>query len=164
MQKSKKIITILGIDPGIATTGYGIIQKHKSQLTYQKHNTIETKPNIPFPKRLLVIHKELKKIVSKHKPDIVAVEKLYFYKNVKTALQVGEARGVIILTVMQQKMPLYEYTPLQIKQAITGYGKAEKHQIQQMVKTLLKLKRIPKPDDAADALAIAICCAHSIQP
>jgi len=173
---------ILGIDPGTAITGYGVItaignwqlaigklqkveikkRKQSDTLKLIDYGCIITKPDIDTSKRLLVLAKELKKIIKKYKPDVMAVEDIFFFKNLKTAIKVSQARGVILLTGEQAKLPVFEYTPLQVKQAIVGYGRAEKRQVQKMVKNLLKLKEIPKSDDAADALAIAICCGHSI--
>jgi len=157
--KNEKII--LGIDPGLATVGYGLIKQEKGKLFIINYGIISTHASHNFETRLFQIHKELEKIIKKYKPDTIAVEELFFCKNVKTAIKVGQARGVILLTAQIQNVLIHEYTPLQVKQAITGYGRADKNQIQQMVKTILKLKDIPKPDDAADALAIAITCAHS---
>lgn len=154
---------ILGIDPGLSDTGYGIIQKNNNKLALIGYGCITTDKSNKFQNRLGAISKELKKIIQKFKPDIAAVEELFFCKNVKTALLVNQARGAIIVTLDSAHTPMYEYTPLEVKQAITGYGKASKFQIQQMVKALLGLKVIPAPDHAADALAIAICCAHTIQ-
>ncbi|HEX9664439.1 MAG TPA: crossover junction endodeoxyribonuclease RuvC [Patescibacteria group bacterium] len=160
MPRLKQII--LGIDPGVATTGYGIIEKIVSQLTLIDYGCILTKAKTPLPERFQTIHQELKKIIKKYNPSVVAVEELFFFKNVKTALIVGQARGVVLLTAIQKNLPVYEYTPLQVKQATTTYGRADKQQVQQMVKAILNLKEIPKPDDAADALAVAICCANSL--
>ena len=154
---------ILGIDPGFAITGFGLIEKQGNDLKILDYGCITTKAGEDFSLRLKVIHEELEKIIKKYKPKVVAVEQLFFAKNVKTALLVGQARGVVLLSAIEKKLPLYEYTPLQVKQAITGYGAAQKKQIQQMVKIILGLKEVPKPDDAADALAIAICCAHSLK-
>jgi len=153
---------ILGIDPGLATTGFGIISDDKNKITLIAYGCVKTKANLPHAERLKQISAELKKIISKQKPNAIAVEQLFFYNNAKTAFAVGEARGVIILTACQSNLPIYEYTPLQVKQAVSAYGRAGKEQVQKMVKLLLKMKEIPKPDDAADALAIAICCANSI--
>lgn len=125
------------------------------------YGVIRTSTKLPFVERLNKIHKELKRIIKKYRPTRIAVEEIYFAKNAKTALKVGQARGVALLTTIQAKIPVYEFTPLQVKQAITGYGRASKSQMQKMVKVLLSLENIPKPDDAADALATAICCAHS---
>jgi len=157
---SNKII--LGIDPGLATTGYGVVIKEKNNFLVVNYGTIDTLPKLKFAQRLEHIHQELSGIIKKYKPDIFGIEELFFAKNVKTALSVGQARGVMMLTAMQSKLDIYEYTPLQVKQALTGYGRADKNQIQQMVKIVLNLKQIPKPDDAADALAIAVCCGNSI--
>ncbi|MFZ5559324.1 MAG: crossover junction endodeoxyribonuclease RuvC [Patescibacteria group bacterium] len=155
---------ILGIDPGTATTGFGLVKKDKSKLKLVKYGLITTPANLSTAKRLNKLHKELTFLMKKEKPKIIAVEDIFFFKNLKTAIKVSQARGVILLTAEKLKIPIFEYTPLQVKQAITSYGRAEKIQVQKMVKTLLNLKEIPRPDDAADALAVAICCAHSIGP
>jgi len=161
MIKKDKLI-ILGIDPGIADTGYGIISKNKQgQLICLGYGSVNTKAMLPMADRLEIISKELTKIINQHKPSLIAIEQLFFCKNVKTALIVGQARGVILLTAKQNKLPIVEFTPLQVKQAVAAYGQASKLQVQKMVKLLLKLKQIPKPDDAADALAIAICATNS---
>ena len=160
MPISKKQI-ILGIDPGLADTGYGVIEKFGQNLKMITCGSIKTSAKDNFVDRLNQIHKELVKIIKKYKPDIVSVEQLFFCKNVKTALLVGQARGVCVMTIADNNLPIYEYTPLQVKQALTSYGKADKNQVGQMVKILLKLSKIPKPDDAADALAVAITCANS---
>ncbi|MBT3690174.1 crossover junction endodeoxyribonuclease RuvC [bacterium] len=157
---SKKQI-ILGIDPGLADTGFGVISKEGQTLTMLDCGSIKTKPQTEFMDRLKIINFELKKIIKKHKPDIAAVEELFFCKNAKTALLVGQARGVCLLTIAEAKIEFTEFTPLQIKQAITGYGKADKNQVGQMVKFFLNLKEVPKPDDAADALGAAITCANT---
>jgi crossover junction endodeoxyribonuclease RuvC len=153
---------ILGVDPGLATTGFGVINNDKNKPSLIAYGCILTKCGIPHAERLKHISEELKKIIKKYQPNAIAVEQLFFYNNAKTAFAVGEARGVIILTACQNRLPIFEYTPLQVKQAVSAYGKADKLQVQKMVKLLLNLKEIPKPDDAADALAIAICCANSI--
>lgn len=158
---NKKTI-ILGIDPGLADTGYGIIERNK-ELKYIDHGCIKTKKGLAMEKRLEEIYKELRKVIKKYSPDVIAVEKLFFCKNVKTALSVGQAKGVILLTASQANAEIYEFTPLQVKQAVVSYGQASKQQVQKMVKLILNLKEIPKPDDAADALGIAICCAHSLK-
>lgn len=151
---------IFGIDPGTATTGYGLIDVDGSKLKVGTCGCILTPAKQNQAMRLAHIYSELDRLIKKEKPDVVAIEKLFFINNIKTAMTVGEARGVCLLVAEQCKVPIFEYTPLQVKQALTGYGKAEKKQIQMMVKMLLKLKEIPKPDDMADALAIAITHAH----
>ncbi|HDH31760.1 MAG TPA: crossover junction endodeoxyribonuclease RuvC [Candidatus Wolfebacteria bacterium] len=152
---------ILGIDPGIADTGYGVIQVNGQKLACVDYGSIKTKAKTELPERLEIINLELKKQIKKHKPNLMAVEQLFFCKNVKTALVVGHARGVVLLTAKQNKVPVVEFTPLQIKQAVSSYGQASKAQVQKMVKLILNLKEIPKPDDAADALAAAICASNS---
>jgi len=160
--KAPASLVILGIDPGLADTGFGLIEKEKSKLRLIDYGCIKTQAKLPPEVRLKQIDKSVNKLIKKYRPDIIGVEKLFFCKNVKTALAVGQARGVIILAAGKNQLQLIEFTPLQIKQALTGYGKADKNQIQQMVKVILNLKQIPKPDDAADALAVAVCCANSI--
>jgi crossover junction endodeoxyribonuclease RuvC len=152
---------ILGIDPGTATTGFGLIETDGSKLKVGSCGCILTPAKQNQSVRLLHIFSELEMIIKKTKPDVVAIEKLFFINNIKTAMTVGEARGVCLLAAEKNHVPIFEYTPLQVKQSLTGYGKAEKSQIQMMVKMILKLKEIPKPDDMADALAIAITHAHS---
>lgn len=149
---------ILGIDPGIATTGWGVISvKQTGDLSFIDCGCILTLAQETLSERLLTLHRELLKIIKKYRPNQVSVEELFFCKNVKTALIVGHARGVVLLTIKSLKIPLFEFTPLEIKQAVTSYGQADKNQVQQMVKLLLNLPKIPQPDDAADALAAAIC-------
>jgi crossover junction endodeoxyribonuclease RuvC len=152
---------ILGIDPGIATTGYGVIQQSGHQHQALAYGAIITKPHIPLPQRLHELHSNLCSIITKHRPQAMAVEELFFNNNAKTALIVGQARGVILLAGEQFQIPVTSYTPLQIKMAVCGYGRADKKQVQQMIKTLLNLSQIPKPDDVADALATAVCHSHS---
>lgn len=153
---------IIGIDPGTATTGFGVIKKTKNdKLELIEYGCITTEKNLTSAKRLEKLYKEITDLIKKHKPDIVAVEDIFFFKNLKTAIKVSQARGVILLSIIKNKAKLLEFTPLQIKQAVTCYGRADKNQVQQMVKALLNLKKIPKPDDAADALAIAICAANT---
>lgn len=147
----------LGVDPGLADTGYGVICQENGVLRALDYGSIKTKKGEGLPQRLEQIEKALGKIIKKYNPEYAAVEELFFCNNAKTAILVGQARGVIILSLAKHKLPILEITPLQVKQSVTGYGKAEKKQIQLMVKAILKLKEIPKPDDAADALAIAIC-------
>jgi len=153
---------IIGIDPGTATTGFGVIKKTKNdKLELIEYGCITTEKNLNSAKRLEKLYKEITSLIKKYKPDIVAVEDIFFFKNLKTAIKVSQARGVILLSIIKNKAKLLEFTPLQIKQAVACYGRADKNQVQQMVKTLLNLKKIPKPDDAADALAIAICAANT---
>ncbi|MBA4419895.1 MAG: crossover junction endodeoxyribonuclease RuvC [Anaerolinea sp.] len=152
---------ILGIDPGTATTGYGVVEDGSGgELATVSYGTILTPAGIPLEKRLLTIFEELNKIIRLHQPQAAAVEKLFFYKNVTTAMSVGQARGVVVLCFAQAGLSIGEYTPLEVKQAVTGYGNAEKKQVQEMVKILLNMDMLPKPDDAADALAVAICHHH----
>lgn len=152
---------ILGIDPGIADTGFGIINLEGSKISCISYGSIKTPAGLDLADRLEILNLELGKLIKKHQPALMAVEELFFFKNVKTALVVGQARGVILLTAKQNKVPLVEFTPLQVKQAVSTYGKAEKQQVQRMVKLILNLREIPKPDDAADALAIAICASNN---
>ncbi len=153
---------ILGIDPGTAIIGWGLIKKDRG-LKAIDYGCIKTSPDLSTAERLNKLYKELDSLIKKHKPGIVAVEDIFFFKNLKTAVKVSQARGVILLTIAKSKIEVAEYTPLQIKQAVACYGRADKRQVQEMVKTLLNLKEIPKPNDAADALATAICCANSIK-
>ncbi len=153
---------ILGIDPGYATLGYGIIEFKNAKYTPIHYGAIITSPKNTFSERLEIIFDDLEKIIKLYKPDVASIEKLYFQNNHKTAIDVAQARGVILLSLQKYKVPIYEYTPLQVKTAVTGYGKAQKPQIMLMTQRLLRLKEIPKPDDTADALAIAICHANSL--
>ncbi len=152
---------ILGIDPGIGRMGWGIIKNHESRIMNQGYGCIETAAKVSIEKRLLTIHTKLLEIINEYKPDVLAIEELFFNTNAKTAFVVGQARGVILLTAAEKNLSVAIYTPLQVKMAITGYGRAEKAQIGQMVKVLLKLSSIPKPDDTADALAVALTHAFS---
>jgi crossover junction endodeoxyribonuclease RuvC len=154
-------MVILGVDPGIATTGYGVIKYEGNHFSTIDYGAIITTPKSALPERLDLLHRNLRLLIDKYKPDSFSVEELFFNKNVKTALTVGHARGVILLAAHEAGLDIYEYTPLQVKQALVGYGRADKMQIQQMVKVILNLESIPKPDDVADALAIAICHANS---
>lgn len=155
---------ILGIDPGYAIVGYGAIEYKDCKFRVIEYGAITTEANEDMFSRLKSIHDSLKEIISRIRPDCLSIEELFFNSNQKTAINVAQARGVLILAAMNEDIPVFEYTPLQIKQAIVGYGRAEKKQIQQMVKMLLNLEKIPKPDDTADALAIAVCHAHSFNP
>lgn len=147
---------VLGIDPGLATTGWGVVDKDKSKLLMVEYGTIKTPAGQLHEERLVFIHQSLLDLIKKYQPNRTAVEQLFFSKNVKTATKVGEARGVMLLAIAQSGLSIDELTPLQVKQAITSYGRADKQQMQKMVKIILGLKQIPKPDDAADALAIAV--------
>ena len=152
---------ILGVDPGTAITGFGLIASDGDALRVIEYGAITTPADWAMPRRLAHIYRELTLLIAKHQPTDAVVEKLFFSKNVRTALSVGQARGVALLVAAQAQVAIHEYTPLEIKQAVDGYGRAEKAQIQQMVKLLLQLDHVPHPDDAADALAVAICHAHS---
>jgi crossover junction endodeoxyribonuclease RuvC len=153
---------VIGIDPGTAITGYGLVRDdEEGGLLAVDFGVIETPPRLPMPERLLQLHKGLAEIMSLHRPENGAVEKLFFQKNVRTAISVGQARGVALLALAEQAITISEYTPMEVKQAVAGYGGADKNQVQQMVKALLNLEDIPRPDDAADALAVAICHLHS---
>ncbi|MCD6442019.1 crossover junction endodeoxyribonuclease RuvC [bacterium] len=154
---------ILGIDPGYAITGYAIIKvdSQTKLISLIDYGCILSSSKDIFSKRLLILYKKVEEIIEKYNPDKMAIEHIYFAKNVKTAIKVSEARGVIILAAVIKKIDVLGFTPLQVKQALTGYGRASKNQIQQMVKNILKLKSIPRPDDAADALAIALTCAQT---
>jgi len=152
---------ILGIDPGIADTGYGIIKEENGKLSCLSYGSIKTKPSDNLITRLEILHYELDKIIKKYHPKLAAIEQLFFNKNVRTALIVGQARGVALLTLQQNKLKVLEFTPAQVKQGVTSYGQASKKQVQKMVKLILNLSEIPQPDDAADALAIALCALNS---
>jgi crossover junction endodeoxyribonuclease RuvC len=152
---------ILGLDPGTARTGFGVIQKNNDDLKMLDFGSIETSKKLPFAERLYQISKDLEIIIKKWRPDSSAIEKIFFTKNVKTAIDVAHARGVLMQILTKHKIPIFCYTPTQVKSGITSYGKADKLQVQTMTKIILNLQEIPKPDDAADALAIAVC--HSSQ-
>lgn len=152
---------ILGIDPGYAILGYALIEHINNKTKVIEYGVIETNNKISFQERLIRIHNDLSEIIKRLKPNLVAMEELFFKQNVTTAIATAEARGAIILSCALHKLLVFEYTPMQVKLALTGYGKADKKQMQFMTKTLLNLKEIPKPDDAADALAIALCQAHT---
>jgi crossover junction endodeoxyribonuclease RuvC len=153
---------VIGIDPGTATTGYGLVGELESgDLEWISHGVISTPAEWDDPQRLLYINQELSAIIVEKEPDCCAVEKLFFQKNIKTAIGVGQGRGAALIAAAASNLPVSEYTPLEVKQSVVGYGKADKKQIQQMVKVLLNLPEIPQPDDAADALAVAICHSHT---
>lgn len=151
----------LGIDPGIAISGYGLVKKEKDRLHMVEYGVIRTESGIPVSQRLRCLYEGFTRLIKEYKPDAIAVEELFFNKNAKTIITVGEARGIALLSAALSNIEVFEYTPLQVKQAVVGYGRAEKNQVQAMVKILLHLDRIPKPDDAADALAAAICHINS---
>lgn len=152
---------VLGFDPGTATTGWGVVEGRGNRLTHVAHGIVSTPAKTHFAARLHRLHIGCAALIAEHAPDAVAIEKLYFVQNITTGIAVAQARGVIALAAAQAGLPIGEYTPLEVKNAVTGYGKAAKHQVQEMVKILLNLEAIPKPDDAADGLALAICQIHA---
>ncbi|HPF20584.1 MAG TPA: crossover junction endodeoxyribonuclease RuvC [Syntrophomonas sp.] len=152
---------VLGLDPGTATTGYGLVEYVRSREKMIAYGTIKTSAGIAMELRLLKIFQELNQILDTYRPEAVAIEQLFHHKNAKTVITVAQSRGVLLMAAAQRGLELAEYTPLQVKQAVCGYGNAEKKQVQMMVQNILKLEELPKPDDAADALAIAICHLHS---
>lgn len=154
-------MVILGIDPGIGRMGWGVVDSKNHELRIMNYGCIETSVKQDIPQRLLYIYREISRIIERYKPDELAVEELFFNTNAKTAFVVGQARGVVLLAAAEKNVPVAVYTPLQVKVAITGYGRAEKAQIGKMVQVLLKLKTIPKPDDVTDALAVALTHAFS---
>ena len=152
---------LLGIDPGVAIVGFGVVDSEGGTQRMVQYGAINTPANTPLAARLVQIEQDLMELLQQFEPDEVAIEELFFSKNITTGIAVAHARGVILATVEKAGIPLYEYTPMQVKQAVVGYGLAEKNQVMDMTKRLLKLRSVPKPDDAADALAIAICHARS---
>lgn len=155
-------MVIIGIDPGTAITGYGVIEINNNKIRPINYGCVLTDKKSSTAERLKILDKEVSRIIKKYKPEKIAVEDIFFFKNLKTAVKVSQARGVILAVAARLKVPVIEeYTPLQIKQAVSSYGRADKKQVQKMVKIILNLKEIPKPDDAADGLATAICCAHN---
>lgn len=146
---------VLGVDPGTATTGYGLVKKTKG-FKYLNCGTIETASSLAMPKRLNILNKELSKVIREYKPEIVAMENVFFSRNLKTAISVSQAEGVILLTAAKKKIPVFQFTPLQVKMTITGYGRAKKEKVRKKIKQVLHLKKPPKSDDAVDALAIAL--------
>ncbi len=151
---------IIGIDPGYAIVGFGVVDYAGNKFTTIDYGAITTRAGTKFCNRLKIIYDDLNQVIDKYKPDQMAIERLYFTTNQKTAIEVAEARGVLMLAATNRNIPIAEYTPLQVKQAVVGYGKAQKMQVMQMTRQILGLKELPKPDDAADALAIAICHGH----
>lgn len=156
-----KSVVIFGIDPGYAIVGCGIVRYENNDFRLLGYGAVTTDKDMPFNERLKKIYDDLTELLEKFKPDAVSIERLYFNTNQKTAIDVAQARGVIVLAVQNMGIPIYEYTPLQVKQSMVGYGRAEKTQVQEMTKMFLHLDKIPKPDDAADALALAICHGHA---
>ena len=153
---------VIGIDPGTAITGYGLVREDADgSLEMVDFGVILTSAEAPMPERLLLLHEKLQEVLILHHPDSGAVEKLFFQRNVRTALSVGQARGVAMLSLAEERIPVAEYTPLEVKQAVAGFGGADKQQVGQMVRALLGLAEVPEPDDAADALAVAVCHIHS---
>ena len=157
----KCALVILGIDPGYAIVGYGVIEYLNNHFRVLDFGAITTQAHTDFNDRLLHIYSGITNLVEIYKPDAMAIEKLFFNTNQKTAIDVAQARGVLVLAAQQAKMPIFEYTPLQVKQSVVGYGRAEKKQVQELTRIILNLDKVPKPDDTADALAMAICHAHS---
>jgi crossover junction endodeoxyribonuclease RuvC len=154
-------VLVLGIDPGTAITGYGLVRETRDRLYLVDSGVVTTRAGQPLPKRLQIIYGGLTAIIRQHEPDVAAVEELFFSRNVRTALSVGHARGVTLLALADADLPIHEYKPLEVKQAVAGYGGADKQQVQEMVRMLLNLERAPQPDDAADAVAVAVCHIHS---
>jgi crossover junction endodeoxyribonuclease RuvC len=154
---------VFGVDPGSLKSGFGIVDKNQGELAPVEFGVIRTNPKVPLAQRLLKINTRLQELIQEYQPDEFAVEDVFVAKNAKSSLKLGQARGAILLTAAQAGLEVAEYTPLEVKQSVVGYGRADKTQVQQMVKVLLKLREIPQPDDAADALAIAICHHHSMK-
>ena len=151
---------LLGIDPGTAATGYGIVERTGSRLRAIDYGLVETLPTHDLPRRLLEIHDAVIELIDSHRPALLGVERLFFNRNVQTAFAVGQARGVVLLAAAERGVPVFEYGPHEVKLAVTGYGRAGKDQVQRMVQVVLGMPAPPRPDDAADALAVAICLAH----
>lgn len=154
---------ILGIDPGTAATGYGVVNKSQKGIDFVACGCIKTSPIDSPENRLNQIFNQINKLIKDFSPEVMVVEKLFFFKNAKTAIPVSQARGIILLAAVRKKIPIYEFTPLEVKMNIVGYGRASKSQMQKMIKNLLNLDKIPKPDDAADALGLAICYTYLLQ-
>ena len=155
------IMRIIGIDPGYAIVGFGVIEYDHRVFEVIDYGAVTTGADTEFNTRLLEIYDDICAVLDRYRPEAMAIERLYFTSNQKTAIAVAEARGIVLLAARQRNISIYEYTPLQVKQSITGYGKAVKKQVQEMTKNILRLPAVPKPDDTADALAIAVCHAHS---
>lgn len=154
-------MVILGVDPGYATTGFGLIRAERGTYALLRYGTVTTPAGLPFPQRLNILFEDMTQLLEVTKPEAVAVEELFWGHNITTGIGVSHGRGVILLAIERAGVPLFEYTPMQVKQAVVGYGKAEKHQVMDMTRRLLRLDRMPRPDDAADAIAIALCHARS---
>lgn len=152
---------ILGIDPGYAIVGYGVLDYKNNHFSIVDYGAITTDAGIKFNRRLEIIYDELTEIIEKYRPQAMSVEKVFYNSNAKTVIDVSQARGVIMLAAEKQRLAVFEYTPLQVKQSVVGYGRADKKQVQEMVRRILNLEKVPKPDDTADALAMAICHAHT---
>ena len=148
---------VLGLDPGTATTGYGVVEGQGNRLKHVAHGTISTEPHLQFAERLLLLHDGAVALIELHRPEVVSIEKLFFKQNVSTGIGVAQARGVLALAAVQAGLPIEEFSPAEAKLAITSYGKADKRQMQEMIRILLNLEALPRPDDAADALGLAIC-------
>ncbi len=159
-RKGTEIMIILGIDPGYAIVGYGVVEYQSNHFTVLSYGAVTTAAGMPFNDRLELIYDGVSEIIKSHKPVSLAIEKLFYNSNAKTVIDVSQARGVLILAAQKQGLRVCEYTPLQVKQSVVGYGRADKKQVQEMTRILLNLEKIPRPDDAADALALAICHAH----
>ena len=152
---------IIGIDPGYAITGFGVIEYEGNHFKLIESCSIQTKAGIPLPTRIAKIYDDMNVLIEKYKPDAIAIEELFFNRNTTTAIGVAQGRGAVLIAAAKTSTPIYEYTPLQVKQGVTGYGRADKKQVQMMVKTVLGLEKVPKLDDTTDAIAIGICHAHS---
>ena len=155
---------VLGIDPGTAATGYGVVERTGSRLRAVDYGCLETLSTQELPRRLLEIHQAITELIATHQPAVLGVERLFFNRNVQTAFAVGQARGVVLLAAAEAGLPVFEYGPHEVKMAVTGYGRAGKEQVQRMVQVVLGMAALPRPDDAADALAVAICLAHAQRP
>lgn len=152
---------IIGIDPGYAITGFAVVDYNGNHFDLVKSGAIETKAGVPLPIRLTKIYDDMQLLVNEYKPDAISIEELFFNRNTTTAIGVAQGRGAVLIVAAKNNIPIYEYTPLQVKQGVVGYGRADKKQVQMMVKTILNLEKVPKLDDTTDAIAIAICHAHS---
>ena len=155
---------VLGIDPGTARLGYGLVERQGSQLTMLDYGCLETINDRPLEQRLLIIHEGITDLIETHHPEAMGVERLFFNKNTQTAMAVGQARGVVLLTAAEHGLPVFEYGPHEVKLAVTGYGRAPHDQVQRMVQLVLSMRELPRPDDAGDAMAVAVCTAHAVRP